>query len=316
MGSQTVPDDLPRSPTGRIPKWVVAEANGRQVETPGFRAFGVPDPLVGVGEPRRKKRHWVTAVVVVTAIVSVAFVLSQQFGMRPISATLAPQPANAPPAGIEEAAASLAAPPLLDASSTSYRYSMTQQDGLAPVTWSPCRPIHVVIRPDNQPRGGVASIERAIAAVSAATGLVFVNDGATDEVPSNRREAYQPDRYGDRWAPVLVAWASDDEVPDFGVDIAGEAANLRVTSPSGDDAYVSGWVYLDPDAYRQIVATAGRATADAVIMHELAHLVGLDHVNDEAQLMWPRASSATTTYQAGDLTGLAALGNGACQPDL
>ena len=54
----------------------------------------------------------------------------------------------------------------------------------------------------------------------------------------------------------------------------------------------------------------------AVVEHELGHLVGLAHVNDATQIMYPRASPRVLGYRAGDLTGLAALGRGACTADL
>jgi hypothetical protein len=40
--------------------------------------------------------------------------------------------------------------------------------------------------------------------------------------------------------------------------------------------------------------------------------VGLDHVDDPAQLMYP--TTGMPTFQAGDLTGLAELGRGDCAP--
>ena len=40
----------------------------------------------------------------------------------------------------------------------------------------------------------------------AEAGIPFVFDGTTSEAPSLARDAYQPSRYGDVWAPVLVAW--------------------------------------------------------------------------------------------------------------
>lgn len=52
------------------------------------------------------------------------------------------------------------------------------------------------------------------------------------------------------------------------------------------------------------------------MLHELGHLVGLDHVNDPTQLMYPETSGEMTDFAAGDLTGLAELGRGACFPDL
>lgn len=54
------------------------------------------------------------------------------------------------------------------------------------------------------------------------------------------------------------------------------------------------------------------STRGAVLLHEIAHVVGLDHVQDTAQLMYPTViSRATTQLGAGDLAGLAAQGRAA-----
>lgn len=151
--------------------------------------------------------------------------------------------------------------------------------------------------------------------MSAATGLRFINDGQTTEGPVEDRAAYQPARYGDRWAPVLIAWATPEEVPDFGVDIAGEAGPVRIQRPNGQMVYITGQVNLDPTKLAGISRGNGRLPV-AVIEHELGHLVGLAHVADPAQIMFPRGSGAVSDYQAGDLAGLAALGRGNCAPDV
>ncbi|WP_432519770.1 hypothetical protein [Kineococcus sp. SYSU DK006] len=70
-----------------------------------------------------------------------------------------------------------------------------------PVAWKPCRPIHYVTRPDGAPTGAQQLMQQAIARVSAATGLRFIDDGATTEAPSPQRRPYQSERYGERWAP-------------------------------------------------------------------------------------------------------------------
>jgi hypothetical protein len=45
----------------------------------------------------------------------------------------------------------------------------------------------------------------------------------------------------------------------------------------------------------------------AVFLHELGHMMGLGHVNDPAQLMYPVATTRTA-YGTGDLEGLYHLG--------
>ena len=62
----------------------------------------------------------------------------------------------------------------------------TRADG-SPVTFDPCRPVHVVVRPDHEPPGGRALLLEALADLSAATGLQFVDDGTTDEAPTEDR---------------------------------------------------------------------------------------------------------------------------------
>jgi hypothetical protein len=49
-----------------------------------------------------------------------------------------------------------------------------------------------------------------------------------------------------------------------------------------------------------------------VILHDLGHLVGLDHVEDPTQLVHPVGSSDVTGAQAGDAAGLVLLGAVAC----
>ncbi len=156
----------------------------------------------------------------------------------------------------------------------------------------------------------------AFSRLSAATGLTFVSDGATDEGPVEDRPAYQPDTYGDRWAPVLIAWATKAEVPDFGVDIIGEAGPVTMSTPGGASTYVTGVVFLDAATMSEAVRAGLSKQMEAVVLHELGHLVGLAHVDDPQQLMFPRAQTKVATYGAGDLAGLAALGRGACQPNV
>ena len=77
---------------------------------------------------------------------------------------------------------------------------------------------------------------------------------------------------------------------------------------------VSGQIALDVDVLTDLVARGHADQAQAIMMHELGHVVGLDHVQDTTQLMYPR-NLGLTAFGPGDLEGLAVLGNGVCHTD-
>lgn len=145
------------------------------------------------------------------------------------------------------------------------------------------------------------------------TGLVLVNDGATDEAPSDDRPATLPGP-GRAATPVLIAWSNETESPDLAGYIAGYSGPIGVgSSAPGAKLYVSGQVVLDAvDLTRVLARPGGRAVARAIVLHELGHLVGLAHVSDRSQIMFSETTPQVVDYASGDLTGLARLGRGRC----
>jgi hypothetical protein len=172
------------------------------------------------------------------------------------------------------------------------------------------------MRPDHAPANGLRMIQDSVARLSTVTGFQFVYDGVTSEGPRPDRPPYQKSRYGDRWAPVLFVWATNDEVPEFVTEADGQATSDRVPSESGDLVYVTGTVALAAQSLPAEVRRYGESQGRAVILHELGHLLGLAHVSDKAQVMFPRSRLGITEYQPGDLAGLYQLATGPCQKDV
>jgi hypothetical protein len=321
---------LPTSPTGRVPQWVVDEAAGAAPGPPPPRRRG-----------RGLRRLLVVLLVLVLGLGGGALLGPHLWPWTPVAgegadavqsdpvppdglADAAPpdtpqvtRDPNAPTPGHEEARTPRGHPLPPPPAGGPYTFVSTQTDGVTPVAYDPCRPVHYVIRPDGAPAGGEEAITAAIARISETTGLQFVYDGGTDEPTTLDRAIFQPARYGDRWAPVLIAWESDVQNPALAGEIVGEGGSTAVSRGDGPQVLVTGTVSLDAGQFPQILHRRnGAAIARAIVLHELGHLVGLGHVDDDHQLMYPETQGDVLDFAAGDLTGLAAAGSGRCVPDL
>jgi hypothetical protein len=223
--------------------------------------------------------------------------------------------AKVPPPGFEAAASPLGLPPAATGS-TAYVLQKSPDPSQPFVAYDPCRPVHYVVRPDNAPPGTDLLIQEAVARVSAASGLQFVYDGATSEAPLETRETYQPERYGKQWAPVLIAWSNPEETPGLAGKVAGMGGSAYAHTPGEPFVHVAGQVKLDaPGLAETLTWRDGPAHVRAVIMHELGHVLGLDHVDDPTQLMFGE-NRGQLDFGDGDRAGLSVLGRGECVPQL
>jgi hypothetical protein len=184
-----------------------------------------------------------------------------------------------------------------------------------PARYNPCQPLNYVINPEGAPReDDVDLVHEAIASVAEATGIEFVYDGETDEPVTEDRPPYQPQRYGERWAPVLIGWTelNPPDTPSSDVHAAGRGGSIFAFSAGGRMAAVTGIVMVDVDSNR-----ISRHRRTTVLLHELGHVMGLDHVDERHQIMAPVTETAKRSWGAGDLAGLRAVGAEAgCLPEI
>lgn len=194
-----------------------------------------------------------------------------------------------------------------------YAFLRTQpHDTGTPVAWSPCREIRYQVNPDGAP-GSANDAEElvadAIAEVSEITGLRFDYLGRTDRRPSWKARLVPMGRN----EPVLIAWATEDEVEELEGNVAGVGGAVAVANGTdGWMRYVTGQVTLDSDVYDDLAGERdGAVQARAILLHELGHLVGLDHVDSRAELMYAD-NVGQPDFATGDRNGLVALGRGRC----
>jgi hypothetical protein len=213
-----------------------------------------------------------------------------------------PNPLN-PPA---QAATAPTTVKLAAVTAPSYKFS-SLLDG-QPVRWNPCQTIHWRANVARGPVGGLDVLKAAVAHIAGTTHTSWVYDGVTSTVPST---AYLPKTPTNTNKPVVIGWTD------------GTASDLL----RGKPAQVLGmtrtvWFGVDDGMGHRAAATRAAVVAldrtdklplrgvqswSATALHELGHVMGLDHPSDPHQLMAATLPNVSS-YQTGDNTGLVRVG--------
>ncbi len=187
-------------------------------------------------------------------------------------------------------------------------YAFLQVDPVTgdPIAWDRCRTIEYVVNPAGAPSGWPTLLDDAVARMERASGLTLDSLGETTDRDFEDRDptGYSPD-------PVLVGWADAEEVPDLAGDVAGIAGAMS----TGDNRGLrlrSGAMVLDSGLFADLEDDGRRDVAVAIVLHELGHVVGLDHVDDPGELMNAEGVAPRPRFGPGDLEGLAALADVPC----
>lgn len=173
-----------------------------------------------------------------------------------------------------------------------YAFLETQPgDPGSPVTWEPCLPIVYQVHTSGAPgtaQEALAFLDEAFDHVAGITGLEF---------------RYEPSL--GRPFDVSISWASADQVDALAGKVAGVTRG-GIKTAAGRRWFATGQIVLDAEVFDR---TGLDEEARAILLHELGHLVGLDHVDSRAELMY-RTTTRRLDYGRGDREGLARLGRG------
>ena len=192
-----------------------------------------------------------------------------------------------------------------------YAFLQADPQSGAPIRYDPCSPLRYVINRESAPEGAIDDFEEAVTLFEDAMDVDFEFEGYTDEVPTLDRPIYQPGRYGEgKWAPILIAWVPPAQLLQPNDQAVGAAGSTYVQNARGEYVYVTGTVTFNSEAKLLSGFELGDSWGD-VALHELGHVVGLAHVEDDNQVMYRDVTAGDARLGAGDLAGLARLGRDA-----
>jgi hypothetical protein len=203
-------------------------------------------------------------------------------------------------------------------SPTSSSYAFLSKDRAGrPMRFNPCAPVRYVINPEGAPSGAVDEAREAFRRLGDTAGIRFVDAGLTSErhirIGTGTRTSYQPSLYGSgQWAPILISWVTAADEPVLSGNVLGYGGSTSHWNSSSDQAYVTGEVVFDRDLSIVRPGFGSGLTRGNLVLHELGHVAGLDHVQERPQLMFPSISSQSPDgFGAGDRSGLVQLGGAA-----
>ena len=185
-----------------------------------------------------------------------------------------------------------------------------------PLRWDACAPVTFVLSTVDAPPHAEADVRTALTMLAEASGLELVLEGPTDERPDARRPLVERSGGGWRWRPVLIAWARPGAT-DLPLTPLDRGVAVPVAVRDGEhEGLVTGQVVINAARTDLVAGFGDRSDAvGATLLHELGHVLGLDHVDDVTQLMSEDPGSGPVRFGDGDLAGLRAIGAAAgCRP--
>lgn len=185
-----------------------------------------------------------------------------------------------------------------------FRY-MIEIDG-EPVSHPLGAPIKYAVRSDCAPPGAMNLVTRALQCISNVTGHEFAFDGTFTQLP---RQGSDRIEIGWAFSDEFTEWQARHE-PDADAKVIGWGGTRAAPLPdrSGLLALSGGIVLLRADTGYELGFTSGFSHGE-VLLHELGHVMNLDHVSDPNEIMCPASPALQSPLDLGpgDSAGLRQL---------
>jgi hypothetical protein len=179
-----------------------------------------------------------------------------------------------------------AIPAALQSADAPVKFTYTTIEGV-PLSWRACGPVDVLVA-DNAPAGALDALDVALADLSAATGFTWERTGTVEPA---HPQAADPHRTLGPGREVRIYFSLPGR-SDFVKPASSAAASSRVRGGQID----GGVIVVNSDHWAMYGdGPGGGMRRSNLFLHELGHVVGLDHVLDPFQLLNPHLSDATPT---------------------
>ena len=171
-----------------------------------------------------------------------------------------------------------------------------------PIHWNPCRRIGWRLNLGRAPDRARPQAREALRRVNKATGLRFRYQGRTSARPNARGRNYPRD------TSLVMGWSTPRRS-----QLTRGQAGVGGPQWSSTGEIVTGFVLLNAKielqpGFGQGTKFGYQGTLGQLMMHESGHAVGLDHVSDPAQILYPMLTDKRATWGAGDKNGLRQVG--------
>lgn len=154
-------------------------------------------------------------------------------------------------------------------------------------------------------------IQGAVDVINMHARLTFVLDGTTSLIPTKATSESELRTNPNALLFAFVRQGQSDLLPPLAAAAGG---GVWQHDPEQNQPITKvGYVLVDINRLGDYRPGSGYLSREALFTHELMHSVGLDHVNDSSSLLNTKISQSVGSLGSGDIAGLKALGDLACQ---